>query len=171
MLLGMGGMGKTALSVKLAERIQEHFDYVIWRSLRNAPSLKKLTAELIQFISRGQETNLPETVDGRISRLMHYLRQHRCLLVLDNAESILRGGERTTLYQEGHEEYGEFLRRVGEERHNSCLVLTSREKPKELAAQEGLTSPVRSLQLTGLPIVEGQKIFQSRWFFLGSESE
>ncbi|NEQ22032.1 MAG: NACHT domain-containing protein [Microcoleus sp. SIO2G3] len=171
MLLGMGGMGKTALSVKLAERIQEHFDYVIWRSLRNAPPLKELTAELIQFISRGQETNLPETVDGRISRLMYYLRQHRCLLVLDNAESILRGGERTTLYQEGHEEYGEFLRRLGEERHNSCLVLTSREKPKELAAQEGLTSPVRSLQLTGLPTVEGQKIFQSRWFFLGSESE
>jgi len=32
-LLGMGGIGKTALSVKLAEQIQGEFEYVIWRSL------------------------------------------------------------------------------------------------------------------------------------------
>src|SRR4028119_1632645 len=37
MLLGMGGIGKTSISVKIAERIQEHFDYVIRRSPRNAP--------------------------------------------------------------------------------------------------------------------------------------
>ncbi|NET53548.1 MAG: hypothetical protein F6K09_34340, partial [Merismopedia sp. SIO2A8] len=33
-ILGMGGMGKTTLSVKLAEQLQDKFDYVIWRSLR-----------------------------------------------------------------------------------------------------------------------------------------
>jgi transcriptional regulator with XRE-family HTH domain len=31
-LLGMGGIGKTALAVKLAESIQDQFQYVIWRS-------------------------------------------------------------------------------------------------------------------------------------------
>lgn len=29
-ILGMGGMGKTALSVKIAEQLQNEFDYVIW---------------------------------------------------------------------------------------------------------------------------------------------
>jgi polynucleotide 5'-kinase involved in rRNA processing len=29
-IIGIGGVGKTALSVKLAERIQDHFTYVIW---------------------------------------------------------------------------------------------------------------------------------------------
>ena len=36
-LLGMGGAGKTALSVKLAQQLQGHFDCILWRSLRNAP--------------------------------------------------------------------------------------------------------------------------------------
>ncbi len=30
-VLGMGGIGKTALSVKLAQQLQEHFEYLIWR--------------------------------------------------------------------------------------------------------------------------------------------
>ena len=49
-LLGMGGIGKTAISIKLAERIQEHFDYIIWRSLRKAPSIQNLLAELLQIV-------------------------------------------------------------------------------------------------------------------------
>jgi hypothetical protein len=83
-ILGMGGMGKTALSIKLAEQVQAHFEYVIWRSLLSAPLILDLLTDLLQFLSKGRETNKPETLDGRISRLMHYLRQHRCLLVLDN---------------------------------------------------------------------------------------
>jgi ATP-dependent Clp protease ATP-binding subunit ClpA len=92
-LLGMGGIGKTALSIKLAERIQEHFDYIIWRSLRNAPSIQNLLAELLQFLSSSRKRIYQKPVDKGISRLMHYLRQHRCLLVLDNAESIMRAGD------------------------------------------------------------------------------
>jgi hypothetical protein len=95
-LLGMGGIGKTALSIKLAERIQEHFDYIIWRSLRNAPSIQNLLAELLQFLSQQQETNLPETVDSGISRLMHYLRQQPsqlCVQAIPYRIAMLHAGE------------------------------------------------------------------------------
>ncbi|GAP96281.1 high-affnity carbon uptake protein Hat/HatR [Leptolyngbya sp. NIES-2104] len=34
-LLGMGGVGKTSLSVKLAEELQDQYEFVIWRSLRD----------------------------------------------------------------------------------------------------------------------------------------
>ncbi|MFB2771933.1 hypothetical protein ACE1AT_21990 [Pelatocladus sp. BLCC-F211] len=34
-LLGIGGIGKTALSVKLTEQLQGQFEYVIWRSLHS----------------------------------------------------------------------------------------------------------------------------------------
>ena len=171
MLLGMGGIGKTAISVKIAERIQEHFDYVIWRSLRNAPPILDLLAELIQFLSQQKETVFPETVDGRVSQLLRYLRASRCLLVLDNAESILREGDRTGGYREGYEGYGQLLRCVAETSHKSTLVLTSREKPRGLAAKEGETLPVRSLQLTGLSTTEGLKIFKASGSFWGSESD
>jgi hypothetical protein len=71
-------------------------------------------------------------------------------VVLDEADAILRPGNPVGHYREGYEEYGELLRRVGEERHQSCLVLTSREKPKEIASHEGKRQPVRSLQLSSL---------------------
>ncbi|GAX37026.1 NB-ARC domain-containing protein [Nodularia sp. NIES-3585] len=161
-LLGIGGIGKTSLSVMLAQQIQENFEYVIWRSLREAPPIKIIIANLIQFLSDEQEieSNLPENVSGRISRLLDYLQNHRCLLILDNAESILRSGSRAGVYREGHEEYGQLLRRVGEATHQSCLVLTSREKPKEVALLEGETLPVRSLPLSGLKVAEGQEILK-----------
>ncbi|MBW4607924.1 MAG: hypothetical protein KME22_12040 [Hassallia sp. WJT32-NPBG1] len=161
-VLGMGGIGKTALSVKFSQQIQENFEYVIWRSLREAPPLQAILANLIQFLSDEQvsEANLPKSLSDKVSRLLDYLRNHRCLLILDNAESILSSGTRSGKYREGYEGYGEFLRRVGEATHTSCLVLTSREKPKEVAFLEGEGLPVRSLQLRGLKVVEGQEIFQ-----------
>ncbi|MEH1819309.1 MAG: NB-ARC domain-containing protein [Nostoc sp.] len=161
-LLGIGGMGKTALSVKLAQQIQDNFEYVIWRSLREAPPVKIILGNLIQFLSDEQETegNLPESFSDRVSRILYYLQNHRCLVILDNAESILRSGSRAGLYPEGYEEYGEFLRRVGEATHQSCLMLTSREKPKEVALLEGQALPVRSLLLSGLKVTEGQEILK-----------
>jgi WD40 repeat protein len=161
-LLGIGGIGKTSLSVKLAEQIQENFEYVIWRSLREAPPIKIILANLIQFLSDEQEieSSLPESFSARISRLLEYLQNHRCLLILDNAEAILRSGSRAGVYREGYEEYGELLRRVGEVTHQSCLVLTSREKPKEVALLEGETQPVRSIPLSGLKVAEGQEILK-----------
>ncbi|MEH2353623.1 NB-ARC domain-containing protein [Nostoc sp.] len=161
-LLGIGGIGKTALSVKFAEKIQDNFEYVIWRSLREAPPVKIILGNLIQFLSDEQETesNLPESFSDRVSRLLYYLQNYRCLVILDNAESILRSGSRAGLYPEGYEEYGELLRRVGEATHQSCLVLTSREKPREIAFLEGQALPVRSLPLSGLKVAEGQEILK-----------
>ncbi|MEH2081553.1 MAG: NB-ARC domain-containing protein [Nostoc sp.] len=161
-LLGIGGIGKTALSVKFAQKIQDNFEYVIWRSLREAPPVKIILGNLIQFLSDEQETesNLPESFSDRVSRLLYYLQNYRCLVILDNAESILRSGSRAGLYREGYEEYGEFLRRVGEATHQSCLVLTSREKPREIAFLEGQALPVRSLLLSGLKVAEGQEILK-----------
>ncbi|MBD2126541.1 hypothetical protein NDI39_05215 [Microcoleus sp. ZQ-A2] len=70
-------------------------------------------------------------------RLLEYLRASRCLLVLDNAESILREGDacgglrqRTGGYREGYEDYGQLFKTVAETLHKSTLILTSREKLK-----------------------------------------
>lgn len=170
-VLGMGGMGKTALAVKLAEEVQDEFEYLIWRSLRNAPPIEDLLTELLQFLSDQQETSFPATLDGKIARLIDDLRSCRCLLVLDNAEMILRSGECAGHYRQGYEGYGQLLRCVAETRHQSCLVLTSREKPRELATQEGETLPVRSLNLKGLMQTEARQLFKAKGAFLGSDTE
>src|SRR5207247_1851104 len=50
----------------------------------------------------------------------------------------------------GFEAYGRLLRQVAQTAHQSCLLLTSREKPAELRALEGSRTPVRALRLAGL---------------------
>jgi NB-ARC domain len=131
-ILAIGGMGKTALAVKLAQKTKEQFEFVVWRSLRNAPLLSDLLAETIALISKQQEIELVVAPDLHISRLLHYLREHRCLLILDNVESILLSGSPRN-YLAGYEGYGELFRQVAESAHQSCLLLTSREQVAEVA--------------------------------------
>jgi serine/threonine protein kinase len=161
-VLGMGGIGKTSLVTHLAEKVSEQFEYLIWRSVRNAPPLDDILADWILFFSDQQAYDLPEAVEKCISLLMDYLRQKRCLLVLDNAESILQAGEKAGHYREGYEVYGQLLQRVGESRHQSCLLLTSREKPREFGPLEGETAPVRTLQLANIGAEAGQALLQDR---------
>ncbi|WP_341528444.1 NB-ARC domain-containing protein [Nostoc sp. UHCC 0302] len=156
-LLGSGGIGKTTLVTKLAEEIQDQFEFLVWRSLRNAPPLAELLDDLLKFLSSQQTTELPSITAGKLSKLIEYLRQHRCLLVLDNLETLMQDGSYAGSFQAEYEGYGELLRRVGEVSHRSCLLITSREKPNEIAASAGETLPVRSLQLTGLN-TEAQEI-------------
>ncbi|HEY9597416.1 MAG TPA: NB-ARC domain-containing protein [Cyanophyceae cyanobacterium] len=84
MLLGMQGIGKKkkSLSVKWAQPVQEHFEYVIWRSLCNAPPLTEILTDLIQSLSDEQKTNLPQDLDCQILLLTQHLRQNRCLMIL-----------------------------------------------------------------------------------------
>ncbi|MEH1819448.1 MAG: NB-ARC domain-containing protein [Nostoc sp.] len=82
-IFGIGGVGKTTLATKLAISVQDQFEYVIWRSLQYTPPGNSLLTELGSFLSNQQET----TPD--IDLLIHYLRTYRCLLVLDNFETVL----------------------------------------------------------------------------------
>ncbi|MGK7878246.1 MAG: NB-ARC domain-containing protein [Xenococcaceae cyanobacterium] len=178
-LLGMGGIGKTWLAAKLAKLIKDEFEFLIWRSLRNALPAKAILAELLGFLSKESKTDLPKTPDSRISLLISYLQASRCLLVLDNFETILQG---CTLQQgscncfagqycQGYEGYGQLLRVVGETPHQSCVLLTSREKPKGIGRLEGERLPVRVLKLKGLQVEGAQKIFEKKGVFRGSQTD
>ncbi|BAY35845.1 WD-40 repeat-containing protein [Nostoc sp. NIES-2111] len=170
-LLGMGGIGKTSLSIKLAQQIQGEFEIVVWRSLRNNPPLMELLSNLLHFFADGQVVNLSENVDHLISQFIGYLRSHRCLVILDNAESILASGEHSGRYQQGYADYGYLLKQIGEAAHQSCVVLTSREKPPEIAALEGDNLPVRSMQLPGLSAIAALELVKSKSFFSGADTD
>jgi WD40 repeat protein len=160
-ILGMGGIGKTAIAVKLAQQTQAGFDCAIWRSLRNAPPLETLLADLVPFLSNQQDTQ------NTLTRLIHHLRNNRCLLILDNLETLMQGGDHAGQFRDGYEEYGELLRTVSEANHQSCAILTSREKPSVVAAFEGVELTVRSLALSG-SAEAARSILQSKGL-IGSE--
>ncbi|HKF36863.1 MAG TPA: NB-ARC domain-containing protein [Ktedonobacteraceae bacterium] len=168
-VLGMGGVGKTAVAAKVAMQMKTAFEYVFWRSLQNAPPVELLLRQCISFVSDQQQLDLPGDIDDQLSLLIRYMRDHRCLLVLDNFESVLQPGRRAGHYREEYAAYGRLLQRVGEIQHQSCLLLTSREKPKEVALLEGKSSPVRSAQLSGLQLEAGQQMLQDKGL-LGSDA-
>jgi WD40 repeat protein len=64
-------------------------------------------------------------------------------------ETILQPGDRAGFYQPGYEDYGDLLRSIGESHHQSCVLLTSREKPIEISTFELVDGKVRSLSLHG----------------------
>ena len=162
-IFGLGGIGKTTLSVKLAQHVQSQFECVIWRSLQQAPLLNTLLSEILPILAGSEITG-----DASISALMEQLRQKRCLLVLDNVESILQGGNRSGQYEPDYEAYRQLLERIADEPHQSCLILTGREKPGKFALREGEKLPVRSLPLKGLLGADGEQILIDKGVDAGS---
>lgn len=162
-LLGMGGIGKTTLSVKLAKEIQDKFDYIIYKSLRNSPLPENFLADAIAslafgsaFLSNQQESDLSENIEERISQLIEYFRKHRCLVILDDVETILGSGRGR--YQEGYDQYGLLFRRVGMEPHRSCFLINSQEQLKEISNLESPTQLVRFWELKELNLEAAREI-------------
>ena len=149
-ILGISGIGKTALSLHLLPKIQHNFEYVIWRSLRHSPPLETTLKNLLEFLLNKPEIELPTSIPDRLSLLMEYLRKNRCLIILDDVQTILGSGQLAGNYRPECENYSILFRQIGETTHNSCLILNSWEPPREITALKGENSPVRSLQLKGI---------------------
>lgn len=160
-LLGLGGVGKTTLAAAAVKAVASEFDCVLWRSLVNAPPLAELLADLLPRLAGEQLVELPIGVDGQLRLLLHYLRHGRCLLVLDNLESILHPTLSGQM-RSGYEEYAQLLAQVAERNHASTLLLTSRERPQGFARREEDSPLVRTLLLDGIDGVAGQAMLSAR---------
>jgi hypothetical protein len=120
----MGGIGKTSVAAKLAEDVAPRAERVYWRSLRNAPPANEWLASAIGFLSERQLVP-PASESEQLTALLQLLRNIRCLLVLDNSETLFEPGQREGRYREGMEGYGRLFQAVGESTHQSCLLLTA----------------------------------------------
>ncbi len=185
-ITGMGGIGKTAIAAHMAHQLQGLFEALAWRSLRNAPDPNDFLTELLQVLNQTPTQEIPNSYAAKVNQLLVLLRQRRCLLVLDNAESILPGAlsrgssilnpsdrNRAGKAQRDRdsEPYGQLLRTLAETAHPSCVLLTSRELPAYLADLEGAPYPVRCLPLKGLLESDSQQLCQGQGQFSGSSED
>ncbi len=161
LVLSMGGMGKTTLVTRSARMLAGQFDFVFWRSLLNAPPLSDLLRESVQLFARQQLTKWPESLREQFQLFFDYVRHYRCLLVLDNIETILEGGH-AGQYRADYEAYGQLIERMAQSAHQSCLVITSRERPQGVLRLEEDTGQVRALLLGGLEAIAGQALLKTR---------
>ena len=156
-IVGTAGVGKSALVAKLVQTLRMgsyEFNNFIWKSVSYSPLLTDLVADLLRILaySENQELDLPESIQARTSKLFDYLRSHRCLVILDSAESVLQGDRNTdsNAYGRQYAEYGTFFNRIIEEQHQSCLLLTSREPFIDFNRLQKKGQPVRTVKLEGL---------------------
>lgn len=149
-VLGMGGIGKSALAVSLMHQLVEQFHVIIWRSLRDIPTCETLLDDLLQVLAVQVPGGASASQEERLNLLLGQMRDRRILLVLDNLESLLKEGDGTGRILPGYEGFGRFLQQSAQTEHQSCVLLTSREKPAALISLEGSRSPVRVLRLARL---------------------
>jgi len=166
-LLGISGIGKTALSLRLIDQIKTQFDYVIYRSLRFSPTLETTLTNLLQIFS--QTSEIPQNIETKISQILDYLRKYRCLIVLDDVQMLFSSRQLAGQYQTGYEDYQLFFKLIAEVCHQSCLILNSWEKPREIARLSKDNHPVRCFELGSLgeaakEILKSQKLSdQETW--------
>lgn len=160
-LLGIGGIGKTALAARIASSSESgiYFDRVFWRSLRNAPKLVDLLVEALQFLSNEAYASIDKSIDQIFSDLAGIMTAKKCLIVLDNFESIL-ASQKAGHFLNDYEAYGKLVEFLGDSNHNSTLLFTGREKPHELSMLESVHGRVRSIELDGLSTKDGQSILE-----------
>jgi NB-ARC domain len=155
-ITGMSGIGKSAIVRHLIPQLQTQFDRIIWRSLRTSPPLETTLKNLIQSLSNqnpspaGIGEGFPVDTDSQLSMLIEYLRDNRCLIILDDVQQILNRGQISGYYKPGYENYGTLFKLIGEIPHHSCLILNSWEPPLDILSFTDDNSAVRLLQLTGL---------------------
>jgi len=169
-VLGQGGIGKSALATQVMHRVAEHFEVVIWRSLRDVPSCEALLDSCLQVLAPEKLHDSSASLERRQDLLVECLRTRRVLLVYDNLESFLEEGEDSGRIRAGYEGFSQVLRRVAETEHQSCWLLTSREKPSDLVPLEGSHAPVRALRLAQLDAEACQQLLAEQGV-AGSTSE
>jgi WD40 repeat protein/transcriptional regulator with XRE-family HTH domain len=169
-VLGQGGIGKSALATQVMHRVAEDFEVVIWRSLRDVPTCEALLDSCLQVLAPQALSDVSASPERRQDLLLECLRKRRVLLVHDNLESFLQEGEDSGRMRAGYEGFSRVLSRVAETEHQSCLLLTSREKPSDLVPMEGNRSPVRALRLARLDAEACQQLLAEKGV-AGSTSE
>ncbi len=148
---GMVGCGKTTLVTEFARKVKHQFDYVIWFSLLQPPSLITLLNKYLKLINQQPDEQIaPKYVESSflLSEFITCLKRQKILLVLDDLQCLFKINQENIYYKKEFEEYGQFLRSIISTNHQSLLIATSVIKPKILEYYAG--NQVSFLELQGL---------------------
>ncbi|NJL81700.1 MAG: AAA family ATPase [Richelia sp. SM2_1_7] len=168
-LLGFRGIGKTTLTLQLVEQVKSQFDYIIYRSLYFAPTPETTINNLLQVFS---PTEISQDITTQLSQLLDYLRKYRCLIILDDVQMLFTREQLAGHYQNGLENYQRLFTLAAEVNHNSCLLLNSSEKPREITNLEKdnqycFSLVLESLGNAGIEILRKQNLAdESSWINL-----
>jgi len=160
-ITGISGIGKTSLAVQLVKQIKDEFEYAVWYTLDEFPTIDKFQSNLIQLFSQSEKQDSSPINQKRLP-LIKYLQKHRCLIVLDDVHNLFCSGELAGKYKPDYEEYRSLFKQIEKLSHQSCFLLVGWEPPKEVPQLTSENTPIRTLQLTGLDTAAAGEILRDK---------
>lgn len=158
-LIGDVGVGKTALAARWTERFgAKSFDRVIWKSIAHAPEPDILLNELLQEF---EVKELPQKLSEKMSALMQIMKQQRCFIVLDSAESLIKTTAITAINPYTSPDYGRMIRFFAEEPHQSSLLFISRRRFNDVLRLSRANRATATMRLEGLQPKDAQRILEA----------
>jgi len=147
-VLGLKGIGKTTLSLKLVDKIKNSFNYVIRRSLYFCPKLDELLSEILPSIN--PQLKLSQSLDKKLNLFLELIKSHRCLIILDDLQSLFDSKKLAGNYQKDYQDYQLLFKSIAEVNHQSCLLLLSQEKPIDTTFYGQKNKFIKTLIVEGL---------------------
>ena len=129
---------------------QTQYNCLIWKSLSSCPDLLSLLEQIFSDVNHP----IIQDVTQGIKQLIKLLQQRCCLLILDGLEAVLSNKESASAYHH-------FIEILSQSRHQSCILITSREK---LSIIDNNSPIFRCLTLQGLAKTDAVKLLQSQGF-------
>ena len=151
-LYGLGGIGKTAIAAQLVERVQTQFDRRIWKRFDHTSPIAQLLLDLLHTLSDSPRS-FPSDPAILIQCLMQDLARSRVLIVLDEVNP--EGSDRVN-----YQRFIHTLQELRQRQNQSCILLTTRERPADFTALMDGQAISHSLQ--GLDPESGCKILANR---------
>jgi len=145
-ILGLSGIGKTALVKRWVDLNLDQFEFIIWRSLKYPKPLELLVKDLLNIIKPEDK----QTIDDQVKQLLDIFINKKCLIILDDVQNIFTPGQFAGQYQPEYQSYQNFFTLVTEVEHQSSLILISQEQCPEMQGWENELYPINCLELSGL---------------------
>ncbi|MGR3278722.1 NB-ARC domain-containing protein [Acaryochloris marina NIES-2412] len=157
---GISGIGKSSLAAKVISQLAKKsslFDYFVWLPVHYQPVLRNLLKDLLLYLGKGGSDNSLSSQDLS-NLLLQFLQQNRCLIVLDEVDSMIGLESPPDI----REEYQVFFRRMVEEQHQSCFWLTAKNFVEELSMYQRMKLSIQIIHLGSLSQEDGQQLIESQ---------
>jgi hypothetical protein len=145
-ILGLSGIGKTALVKKFVDLNLEQCEVIIWKSLKYPQPLDLLVNDFLHICQEEPQN----TIQAKLEQLFTILNEKECLIILDDVQNIFERGELAGKYNIPYQDYQNFLTMLTTTQHQSNIILISQEKCAEMQSLDQQLYPIKCLELLGL---------------------
>jgi len=127
---GLGGVGKSALVARIFDQ-SSGFAAKFWADVSQQPSFEAFAEQALTMLGGYSAAQLAQIDATELTnQLLAILNQRRCLLVIDNLETLLDGSRQWV-----DAAYGQFFERWVAQGKTSLVMMTTQEKPALFQAE------------------------------------